>query len=111
MPNFASIIVAHNKKILNENVLKATCAPCSCRVKVSSPLDGNCLQPSLVYICKAAVPKITNDNPHYIGLTENMFKGRLHKHKNSFTCESKKNATKLSSFVWENKHANIEKHL
>ena len=48
--------------------------------------------------------------PHYIGLTENTFKGRLHKHKNSFTCESKKNATKLSSFVWENKHANTEKH-
>ena len=63
MPNFASIIIAHNKKILNENILKATCAPCSCRVKVSSPLDGNCLQPSLVYICKAAIPKITNDYP------------------------------------------------
>ena len=48
--------------------------------------------------------------PHYIALTENTFKGRLHKHKNSFTCESKKNATKLSSFVWENKHANTDKH-
>ena len=99
MPNFASIIYAHNKKALNENISKATSTPCSCRAKVTYPLDSNCLQPSLVYICKAATPKITNDDPHYIGSTENTFKGRLHKHKNSFTCESKKNATKLSNFV------------
>ena len=60
---------------------------------------------SLVYICKAATNKITND---YIGLTENIFKDRLYKHKNGFRYESNKSATELSNFVWENKHTNAE---
>ena len=111
MPNFASIINSHNKKILNENIAKPTSASCNCRVKASCPLDGNCLQSSLVYICKAATPKITNNYPHYIGLTDNTFKDRLYKHKNSFKYESKKNATELSNFVWENKHENTETSL
>ena len=54
MPNFASIINSHGKKILNENTVKPTSALCNCRVKVSCPLDDNCLQSSLVYIWKAA---------------------------------------------------------
>ena len=113
MPNFASIINSHNKKILNENIAKPTSASCNCRerVKGSCPLDGNCLQSSFVYMCKAATLKITNDYPHYIGLAENTFKGRLYKHKNSFRYESKKNATELSNFVCENKHANTETSL
>ena len=77
----------------------------------SYPLDSNCLQCSLVYICKAATPKITNDYPHYIGLKVNTFKERLHKHKNLFRYESKKNSTELSNFVWENKHGNTETSL
>ena len=111
MLNFASIINTHNKKILNENIAKATCALCNCIVKASCQLDGNYLQSSLVYICKAATAKVTNDYPHYIDLTENTFKGRLYKHKNSFRYKSKKNATELSNFVWENKHANTETSL
>ena len=111
MPNFDSIINSHNLKILSENIVKPTSTPCNSKVKVSCPLDGNCLQSSLVYICKAATPKITNDYPHYIGLTENTFKDRLYKHKNSFRYEGKKNATGLSNFVWENKHTNTETSL
>ena len=76
MPNFDSIINSHNQKILSENIVKPSSTPCNSKVKVSCPLDGNCLQSSLVYICKAATPKITNDYPHYIGLTENTFKDR-----------------------------------
>ena len=87
MPNFASIINAHDKKLLNENIAKASCASCNCRVKVSCPLDDNCLQSSLVCICRAATAKITNDYPHYIGLTKNTFKDRLYKYKNSFRYE------------------------
>ena len=107
MPNFASTINTHNMKILNKNIVKATSTPCNCRVKKSCLLDSNCLQSSLVYICKAATPKITNDYPHYIGLTEHNFKDRLY----TFRYESKKNATELSNFVWENKHANTETSL
>ena len=111
MLNFTSIVNSHNKKILNENIAKPTSASCNCRVNASCPLDGNCLQSSLVYVCKAATPKITNDYPHYIGLTDNTFKGRLCKYKNLFRYESKKNATELSNFEWENKHTNTERSL
>ena len=111
MPNFASIINSHNKKILNENIAKPTSASCNSRIKSSCTLDGNCLQSSLVYICKAAAPKITNNYPHCIGLTDNTFKERLYKHINSFRYERKENATELSNFVWENKHANTETSL
>ena len=111
MPNFGSTINSHNKKILNENIAKPTSASCNCRVKASCSLDGNYLQSSLVYICKGATRKITNEYSHYIALTENTFKDRLYKHKNSFRYERKKNATELSNFAWENKHANTETSL
>ena len=68
MSNFASIINSHNNKILYENIVKPTSASCNCRVKAFYLLDGNFLQSSLVYICKTATPKITNDYPHYIKL-------------------------------------------
>ena len=69
------------------------------------------MQSSLVYIFKADTPNIIENHLHYIGLTENTFKERFYKHKNSFKYESKRNATKLSNFVWENKHANTETNL
>ena len=81
MPNIASITSFHNRKILNENVAKPTSASLNCRVLAFFPLDGNCLQSSLVYICKAVTPNIIKDYPNYIGLAENTFKDRLCKHK------------------------------
>ena len=69
------------------------------------------LTSALVYVCKAATPKITNVYSHNIGLTENWFQDRLYKHKYSFKYESKKNATELSNFIWESKHANTETSL
>ena len=69
------------------------------------------MQSSLVYICKSDTPNIIKNHPHYIGLTQNRFKDRFYKHKNSFKYENKHNATKLSKLVWENKHAITEKNL
>ena len=111
MPNFGSIINSHNKKIINSNISKQPAPKCNCRSKSSCPLNGDCMQSSLVYICKPDTPNITENHLHYIGLTENIFKGRFYKHKNSFTYESKRNATELSNFVWENKHTNTETNL
>ena len=111
MPNFASIINPHNKKIINNNIPKPSTATCNCRLKTSCPVNGDCLQSSLVYICKADTPDIIENHPHYIGLTENTFKDRFYKHKNSFKYESKRNATELSNFVWEKKHANTRTNL
>ena len=73
MPNFASIINSHNKKIINNNIPKPSAPTCNCSSKTSCPLNGDCLQSSLVYICKADTPDIIENHPHYTGLTENRF--------------------------------------
>ena len=74
MSNFASIFNSYNKKIINDNIPKPSTPTCNCRLKTSFLLNGDCLQSSLVYICKADTPDIIENNPHYIGLTENTFK-------------------------------------
>ena len=111
MPNFASVINSHNKKIINDNIVKPTTQPCNCHTKTSCPLHGECLQSSLVYICKAMTSNNTDNHPHYIGLTENTFKDRSYKHRNSFKYDSKRNATELSNFVWENKRERNDTNL
>ena len=93
LPSFASIINSHNKKIINNNIPKPSASTFNCRSKTLCPLSGDCLQSSLVYICKVDTPNITENYPHYIGLTENSFKDRFYKHKNSFKYESKRNVT------------------
>ena len=111
LPNFASIFNSHNKKIINNNIPKPPAPTCNCRPKTSCPLNGDCLQSSLVYIFKSDTPNIIEKHPHFIGLAEITFKDRFYKHKNSFKYESKRNATELSNFVWENKHANTKRIL
>ena len=52
-PNFAGIINSHNKKIINSNIPKKYPPTCNCCSKTSCPLNGDCLQSSVAYICKA----------------------------------------------------------
>ena len=73
-PNFASVINLHNTKIINNNIPKPFVPTCNCHSKASCPLNGDCLQSSLVYICKSDTPNIIQNYLHYIGLTENRFK-------------------------------------
>ena len=61
--------------------------------------------------CSKVIPRnqYTNKNhPHYIGLTGSSFNDRLYKHKTVFKYENKQNATKLSSFRWNQKSKNID---
>ena len=44
---------------------------CSCRVKESFLLNGDCLQSSVVYGCRITSKDTAEDSPHYIGLAEN----------------------------------------
>ena len=75
MPNSASVINSHNKKIINDNIVTPTTQPCNCRTKTSCPLHTvNVYKSSLVYICKAMTSNNTDNHPHYIGLTENTFR-------------------------------------
>ena len=103
LPNFASIINSHNKKILRQEEMASPKPHCNCRVEESCPLNGDCLQYSVVYGCKITPNNIAEDSPHWIGLTESAFKDRLHKHKNSFKYETKKNITELSNYAWDKK--------
>ena len=82
MPNLGSIINSHNKKINNSNIPKQPAPIYNWRLKSSCPLNGNCIQSSLVYICKADTPNTIENHPHYIGLIENTFKDKFCKHKN-----------------------------
>ena len=111
MPNFGSMINSHNKKIINSNISKQPGPICNCRSKSSCPLNGDSMQSSLLYICKADTPNIIENHPHYIGLTETTFKDRFYRHKNSFKYENKRTATKLSNFLWGSKHTRTETNL
>ena len=67
--------ITENVHITNILLLPKPSTPTyNCCLKTSCPLNGDCLQSSLVNICKADMPNIIKKNPHYIGLTENTFK-------------------------------------
>ncbi|GFS20219.1 LOW QUALITY PROTEIN: hypothetical protein ElyMa_001564700 [Elysia marginata] len=80
MPNIKQIISSHNKRIIKESSNKtSTTKLCNCRDKPSCPLQGKCLEQSLVY--QAAVSETnTNKIDTYIGITENTFKTRFNQH-------------------------------
>ena len=93
--NVRSILQAHNRKVLN-NTLDPDDAPCNCRKKDQCPLQGACQKP-VVY--KATI-EVEDIKKTYIGSTYN-FKHRYSGHKTSFKHEKHRNATALSTFVWD----------
>ena len=98
LPNFGNIINSHNKRILSDESATTSIAP-------TTSSTGNCLQKNVIYHCKVT----TADNAtvsNYIGCTENTFKYRLYKHRNSFKCKTKINSTELSKCVSEHKNNN-----
>ena len=92
MNNTKQIIDNHNKCILNsskhindtaDNTNTKDSKTCNCRQKNTCPLNGNCLQSSLIY--QATVTRKDNSTTvTYIGLTENDFKTRYRNHSASF---------------------------
>ena len=107
LPNFANIIKSHNNRILSEE--KTQDQPkCNCRQKDTCPLEGHCLDKELIYRC-ILKENTTSDGVNYNGLTENTFKDRFYKHRNSFKYESKANSTELSKHFWEMKRKGIKK--
>ena len=97
--NMGAIIQSHNSKILNHREEEAV-DKCNC-TKRSCPLNGKCLSTKcVVYRAEVTVPD--GSTKKYIGCTEGDFKTRAQGHVQSFTTASKKNATELAKFVWEN---------
>lgn len=104
-PNMEQIVSSHNKKIINETPTSLE-RKCNCRNKPACPLNGNCLQKSVIY--QATVTRNDNNKQEtYVGLTENEFKTRFTGHKASFTHENKKSSTTLSEYMWNLKSQNI----
>ena len=108
----------HNKRILTastqiDNTAAAATATidnnktCNCRQKDTCPLDGNCLQSSVIYQA-TATRKDNNTTETYIGLTENDFKTRYRNHTASFRHAKHRNSTELSKHIWTLKDNNIE---
>ena len=110
LPNMARIVSAHNKTILNEEEKPAVKRPCNCQKKNTCPLNGTCLEKSVIYKCH--VKKSENDEGmHYIGLTGGTFKDRWAGHKYSFRHEKASKSTELSKYVWDLKNTGIEPNL
>ena len=57
MPNMSSVIKSHNARVIKGKVDKSPKKMCNCRVKNNCPLNGKCLNKSVVY--KATVTSIT----------------------------------------------------
>ena len=114
MNNTKQIIDNHNKRILNasKHTDKSTDnsvdnKSCNCRQKNSCPLNGNCLQSSVIY--QATVKRNDNNTSEtYIRLTENAFKTRYRNHTASFRHTKHRNSTELSKHVWSLKDNNID---
>ena len=76
-----------------ENLIYQKDQPPSNKVR-ASPLERNCLDKELIYQCSLEENN-TSDGVNYNGVTENTFKDRFYKHRNSFKDESKVNSTEL----------------
>ena len=112
MNNIKQIIENHNKKIINthensKNTIQNDKITCNCRQKTKCPLNGNCLQSSIIY--QATINRLDdNTTETYVGLTENEFKTRYRNHTASFRHEKYKNSTELSKYIWTLKDKNID---
>ena len=116
MNNTKQIINNHNKRILNsskhindttDNTNTKDTKNCSCQQKITCPLNGNCLQSSLIY--EATITRKDNSTTEtYIRLAENNFKTRYRNHTTSFQHTKHRNSTKLSKHIWTLKEKNID---
>ena len=101
--NMASIISAHNKKILQP---KNEEFGCNCRESNECPLDRKCLTPQIVY--QADVTNTTNvEKKHYLGISFPPFKVRSRNHTRDFKHKRYMNCTELAKYVWRLKEKDI----
>ena len=115
MNNTKQIIDSHNKHILTASMPTDDTATttinnkktCNCRQKNACPLNGNCLQSSVIFQATITC-KDNNMTETYIGLTENNFKTRYRNHTASFRHTKHRNSTELRKHIWTLKDNNIK---
>ena len=110
MLNTKRIINNHNRRLLQtstDNSPSPTVTKkCISRQLETCPLNGNCLQSSIIY--QATVTRRDNlASETYIGLTENNFKTRYRNHTASFRHSHLRNSTELSKHIWTLKDSKV----
>ena len=73
-PNLARMISGHNAKNLSERTPKAEVRKCKCLNTKPCPLDGQCLEESIV--SQASVSSSDGGSQKYIDITAPQFKKR-----------------------------------
>ena len=101
--NVKTVILNHNKKILNKPTEQVLQKLCNCRRRAECPLAGECLQPAIVYNAVVNASNAGNAKLEklYTGATEPPWKERYGNHKCSFEKPSRRKESTLSSYVWK----------
>ena len=102
------LLKGHNKSVLETKSEELKGKQCNCRDITTCPLQGNCLQDSVVY--QADVKTAIGNTYPYIGLAD-VFKPRWYDHQKTFRDRKYKNRTELSKLCWELKDNNINYHI
>ena len=102
------IISGHNTKIqTNKQTPTEDKKQCNCRAKKDCPLEGKCLESSVIY--QATVTEtISKQVETYVGLTADPFKTRFNNHTKSFKHIEYKTDTELSNHIWHLKNKGID---
>ena len=100
-----NIISNHNRKLMKTNTVSHSIKKCNCIDTNFCPLQGNCVQSSVVY--KADVTTSTSTST-YIGLASNTFKERYNNHLSTLRYKHKENHTTLSKYIWQLKSEGIQ---
>ena len=107
LPNMEQIISSHNKKVLQNSQSQPgrqekTCN-CQKNRRASCPLNGMCLQSSVIYEAQITTSRQVYS---YIGLTGGTFKERFNSHSSTFKRPAARKSTELSKMVWNLKDTN-----
>ena len=102
MSNIQQLINKHNSKVENEGSRsKNEEKQCNCKKKELCPLNGKCLEKSVIYKANVKLADAQNrKDKEYIGLTGNTFKTRYNQHLHTFKKAELENETELSKYIW-----------
>ena len=97
MENMGNILKAHNSKVSKQGGENAPTPGCNCRNKPNCPLDGHCLEQSVVYRADVST---TDSLRVYLGISEPIIKARISNHMKSFNDRQYEKDTCLSEYIW-----------
>ena len=106
-PNMASILTAHNRKLIDEKrTKKEQNQNCNCRGGVDRcPMQGRCLTSAIVY--KATVTAEDGEQKTYIGSTDRTFKERFYGHTADMKNKEHRKNTTLAGYIWDKRDEGI----